>query len=191
MADKYRSFEELAAHEKLGEDYEFEARRKADSQVAIIAPHGGRIEPTTDAIADAIAGKDFSFYGFRGLKNGSDLHITSHRFNEPTCEELIRNHETVIAIHGWGAAGERLCIGGRDSELAEKLKTALTDAGFKVDAPEGGLAGADPQNIVNRGASGKGVQVELTMGLRRNREAAKKFTDVVRAVLLETQTKKP
>ena len=46
MADKYKDFADLAAHEGEGADYQVrsEVRRSA---TAIIAPHGGGIEPGT------------------------------------------------------------------------------------------------------------------------------------------------
>jgi phage replication-related protein YjqB (UPF0714/DUF867 family) len=42
--DTYRSFAELSAHERLGKDYTIDFVER-DSPVAIIAPHGGKIEP--------------------------------------------------------------------------------------------------------------------------------------------------
>jgi phage replication-related protein YjqB (UPF0714/DUF867 family) len=55
--------------------------------VAIIAPHGGKIEPGTSEIAAAIAGDDYSLYRFQGLRDRprEELHITSAKFDEPTC----------------------------------------------------------------------------------------------------------
>src|SRR5688572_22846005 len=99
--DKYTSFQELAATEKLGEDYDIQSRLSDGAGAVVIAPHGGTIEPWTDKIADAIAGDDFSFYCFRALKKNSRLHIKSHLFDDPTCEELIAAHEHVLSIHGW------------------------------------------------------------------------------------------
>ena len=44
--DKYRNFQELKRHEKEGTDYEICAR-KGSSGIAVMAPHGGGIEPGT------------------------------------------------------------------------------------------------------------------------------------------------
>jgi len=41
--DKYSSFDDLAAAERRGEDYDFESRRSDASRVVVIAPHGGTI----------------------------------------------------------------------------------------------------------------------------------------------------
>ena len=43
---RYRSFEELKVHEVQGEDYEINHISR-DSPFAIMAPHGGYIEPGT------------------------------------------------------------------------------------------------------------------------------------------------
>jgi len=61
-SDKYSCFGALAAAEQYGLDYDIEARLRKSSSVLIMALHGGKIEPYTDTIADAIAGNDFSFY---------------------------------------------------------------------------------------------------------------------------------
>lgn len=51
--DKYGSFQELAAGERCGVDFSIYAVRR-DSPVAIIAPHGGMIDPGTSDLARAI-----------------------------------------------------------------------------------------------------------------------------------------
>lgn len=181
--DKYASFKALEAAEKKGEDYAIDCRRVAGSPVAIIVPHGGNIEPLTDSIADRIAGHDFSFYAFRGLKPGSPLHIKSSLFDEPLCADLMAAHERALSIHGWGESKERVCIGGRDNQLIAVLKANLTAAGIKVQDAAGGLRGTDPQNIVNRCRSARGVQLELTMALRKNKKTIDAFTRAVRYTL--------
>ena len=78
MADKYPNFATLAQHERAGIDYCVLVRR-AEPAFAIVAPHGGGIEPGTSEIADAIARQRWSFYTFEGLKRAGNgvLHITS------------------------------------------------------------------------------------------------------------------
>jgi phage replication-related protein YjqB (UPF0714/DUF867 family) len=185
MADKYRSFEDLRASETRRTDYDFASRPKRGSRAVVIAPHGGTIEPGTDKIAAAIAGKDFSFYCFRALKSNSGLHIKSHLFNAPECEQLVAAHDHVISIHGWGEDGERVCVGGLDTELIEALKARLAAAGITVEDAEDGLSATDPNNITNRGAKRRGVQFELTVALRKNKTLVDKFTKAVRSVLRE------
>ena len=59
MADKYPDFDTLSRHETAGVDYQILARRSR-AGFAIVAPHGGGIEPGTSEIADAIGLADYS-----------------------------------------------------------------------------------------------------------------------------------
>jgi len=80
--DHYHSYSELAEHEVEGTDFTITVFRRPFSAVAVIAPHGGKIEPRTSEIARAIAGEDFNLYLFEGIKkrgNYAALHITSRR----------------------------------------------------------------------------------------------------------------
>jgi len=182
--DTYPNFKALEAAEKRGEDYEIDSRRVSRSPLVIIAPHGGNIEPFTHSIADSIAGPEFSFYAFRGLTPpGSRLHMTSSQFDEPLCVELIAMHERALAIHGWGEAGARICIGGRDVELVAVLKADLMTAGIKVEDAGAGLGGTDSKNIVNRCRSTRGVQLELTMALRKDTKSMDAIIRAVRSTL--------
>jgi phage replication-related protein YjqB (UPF0714/DUF867 family) len=103
MPDVYSDFRELQMHEKEGVDY----RRIVSpswNPVLIIAPHGGEIEPYTSEIAKWIAGPDFAYYSFEGIKrNNLDtgrLHITSHNFDEPTLQQALKQAYLVLTIHG-------------------------------------------------------------------------------------------
>lgn len=91
MADKYPDFDTLSRNERAGVDFRILVRR-AMSAFALVAPHGGGIEPGTSEIADGIAALEWSLYAFEGLKpsGNADLHITSTRFDEPMCLELVR-----------------------------------------------------------------------------------------------------
>ena len=59
MADRYRNVAHLATHEREGVNFRVRCRR-LPSRVAIIAPHGGKIEPSTSVVATAIAEEDFN-----------------------------------------------------------------------------------------------------------------------------------
>lgn len=172
MADQYQNFAELSANERSGVDYRIHVHNRG-TPVAVIAPHGGSIEPGTLEIAEAISGDTFSFYGFEALraagKRGS-LHITSVRFDEPQALELLRKARKAIAIHGRADRRDptTVVIGGLDASLGDKIVAALTAAGFSAaTVSEGSLAGRHPANIGNRGVSGAGVQLELPWTLRR------------------------
>ena len=172
MADKYPNFAELNANERSGVDYRIHVKNR-DTPVAVIAPHGGSIEPGTLEIAAEISGDTFSFYAFEALrpagKRGS-LHITSARFDEPEALKLLGKARKAIAVHGRadGRDQSTVGVGGLDASLRDEIVAALTAAGFSATAVfEGGLAGRDPANICNRGVTGAGVQLELPRTLRR------------------------
>lgn len=166
MPDKYRNFAELAANERR-----FRVRSsRRDPATIIVAPHGGKIEPGTSEIAEAIAGTELSFYAFEGTKarHNRDLHITSTRFDEPHCLELIASAERVITIHGEETAKKSVVfLGGSDATTLSRLRKALMQRGFCAETHKR-LRGHDPNNISNKGSFGAGVQVELSHGLRRS-----------------------
>lgn len=167
MADRYKSFDELAANERLGIDYRIRALDRG-SEAVILAPHGGWIEPKTSEIAEAIAGTDFSFYAFEALRNGphGDFHVTSHRFNEPTAIDLVGKSSTSVAIHGRRDDGtDTVWLGGRATRLRDAVGTSLREVGFGTEINRR-LPGLDKANICNRTRSRMGVQLELSLRLR-------------------------
>ena len=166
--DKYANFAELEQNEREGEDYAI-LYREADSEVAIMAPHGGGIEPGTIDIANAVAGSDHTFYAFKGIKKTGNkiLHINSKRYDEPIGLKTSKNAFIVISIHGCRGKKEMVFIGGKNQELKQKIMYALRLAGFKAVISEvPGLRGISCENICNRCKSGKGVQLEISRGLR-------------------------
>jgi len=170
MPDKYRSFAALAKSEVEGKDYRI-GMRKRRGAIVVIAIHGGRIEAGTSEVADGIAGDDLSVYTFEGIKSrrNRDLHITSHRFDEPQCRALVTEAPGVISIHGENSKRQVIFLGGRDRETLNALRESLTSRGFTVEThKKQALQGLDPQNICNRARSGCGVQLELSFGLRRS-----------------------
>ena len=58
---EYPSFAALLKHHVEGRDFTRVIEVRDGARVAIIAPHGGKIEPRTDSIAKALAGKDLTF----------------------------------------------------------------------------------------------------------------------------------
>ena len=169
MADRYPDFATLAAAHEQDRDYRITVQDRG-TRVAILAPHGGTIEPETASIARAVAGDDLSFYLFEALRAGAhgDYHITSHRFDEPRALALVAGADTSIAIHGRKDDGsDTVWLGGRDETLRDAVGDALRAAGFEA-ALNTALPGVHPSNICNRTRSGAGVQLELPRSLRRN-----------------------
>lgn len=167
MADKYRDFQELRSFEKEGTDFRIETFTRP-SPVCVIAIHGGRIEPGTAEIARAIAGDRHSLYIFSGLKDARNfsLHITSGRFDEPRALDLVSRSEKTISVHGEKGEGAYVMIGGLDHELIKKAKDSLEWSGFMVLPARDDLKGGSIENICNRCRSGKGLQLEISRGLR-------------------------
>ncbi len=165
--DFYQNYRQLTSYEKIGKDYSI-SLRFAKPEIAVLAIHGGGIEPGTSELARAIAEPDWSLYNFQGEKRRGNhrLHITSTHFDEPHALKIVANSLSVISIHGAEGTAKTIYLGGRDRELLGKIKTELFKASFQVKTPPHHLQGIDPRNIINRGASKQGVQIELTAGLR-------------------------
>lgn len=167
--DRYGGFERLAAGETEGVDYRVRCEDRG-SGLVVLAPHGGAIEPGTSELARAVAGDDFSFYLFEGLKpcGNRALHVTSTCFDEPRALALLNACDRAVAIHGEGSSGEIVHIGGGDEELRTHVEQCLKEYGFVTGTDRrSGLRGTSPDNLCNRCRSGAGLQLELSGGLRK------------------------
>jgi phage replication-related protein YjqB (UPF0714/DUF867 family) len=182
----YMSFEDLADHEVEGQDYRIKVELR-DPRVLIMAPHGGKIEPTTAEIAEAIAGMDYSFYAFEGIKadGNSVLHIESHLFDEPRALQAVEKADIVITVHGQIEQKEEfVMVGGLNDGLRSDIERQLEAAGFQTRPPTEGLLGTDRMNICNRGKLRQGVQLEVSRKvrdvLRTNQDQLQTFASAVR-----------
>jgi phage replication-related protein YjqB (UPF0714/DUF867 family) len=189
MTNPYRNFEELMAREVEGKDFEIRVHLK-NKRVMVMAPHGGKIEPMTTEIAEAISGTDFSFYSFNGLKKDRNgvLHIESHLFDEPRALQAVKKADIVVTIHGQ-IDGENafVIVGGLHTGLCSEIKRQLEATDFETRPPTIGLAGTDPMNICNRGRMNRGVQLEISRKLRdalkANRDLLQTFANAIRRVI--------
>lgn len=166
--DRFNNFSELAHHAKNGKDFIVEMR-KGKSGFAIMAPHGGGIEPGTAFVANAIAGKDHFYYAFKGIrpKNNTPLHIASSRFDEPIAMGLVRQCHTIITIHGCRDAASVVYVGGKNDVLNRKVSTELKNIKISVrKAARTSIKGIHRHNLCNRGKGGQGVQLEISSSLR-------------------------
>lgn len=135
-----------------------------------MAAYGGGIEPGTSEIASAVARGVHGCYKFEGIKRhrNGDLHMTSTRFDEPRALAMAATARSVLAIHGEGSAQQSVLIGGLDQTAQSRLGSSLKAAGFVLGrGPIPSGAGAAALNICNRGGRRRGVQIELSLGLRR------------------------
>lgn len=189
MADFYANYQTLQLHEQEGVDYRINVSRHWH-KVLIIAPHGGKIETYTSQISQWIAGEDFAWYSFEGIKGQHmrRLHITSHNFDEPTLLQALQEAQTVLTIHGLkNSIDEYLMIGGLDTTFGSELRVALQHLGFIVKESEQPYQGVRPTNICNRGKSGQGVQLELSFALRKrlfdDEECRLRFINTIRSLV--------
>jgi len=181
MADRYSSWSELAEHEVRGVDFDVHLDARNGVQWMVAAPHGGGIEPGTTEIARAIAEQKYSFYSVDGMKpkGNAVLHITSHRFDEPSFLKAADQHDGVAAIHGCDAT-ERgsnvlIWVGGADDHLIDTAIKELQAAGYAASR-DTFTPGREPKNVCNRGRSGCGLQLEISESFRR-----RLFRDLTRA----------
>ncbi len=184
----YMSFKELVHREVEDQDYRIRIELR-DPRVLIMAPHGGKIEPTTGEIAAAIAEDDYSFYCFEGLKTDSrPLHIESHLFDEPRALQVVQKADVVITIHGQiDQKEEFVMVGGLNDSLRSEITRELEGAGFQTRVPTERLMGTDSQNICNRGKLRRGVQLEVSRKVRdllkTNLELLQVFAGAVRKAI--------
>ncbi len=195
MEDFYRDFGLLQAGEREGVDYRIHTRQGL-SGIAVMAPHGGDIEPGTSEVAAAVASYFHSLYLFEGMKSrrNRQLHLASTRFDEPRAVRLARESDLVVTIHGCAEKDAAVLLGGLNTSFVCRIQNALSMAGFQVDTRDG-LRGIHPENLCNLGKRGGGVQLELSSGLRKamfldlTRAGRRRTTDIFcRFVALLTAT---
>lgn len=141
--------------------------RWGQTGIAVMAPHGGGIEPGTSEVAKAVAEPLHSFYHLDGLKRKGNgrLHITSTLFDEPVALEMARRSWKLVTVHGCEGTRPVVYLGGLDLELQTRVASALAGCGFST-ATHPFFRGDQKNNLCNRGSSGTGLQLELSQGLR-------------------------
>jgi len=181
--DKYSDFKTLATNEILNQDYRIRIQN-LESDITIIAPHGGLIEPRTSLITELIAGDTYNYYCFEGIKekNNQNLHITSHKFDEPEALNLIFSSKIIISIHACKDKEKIIYIGGRFKELASYIKGALESLNIKILKKERFL-GTHPNNICNKGKKNKGIQLEISRGIRDDLKKLSSISTAIQNVL--------
>jgi phage replication-related protein YjqB (UPF0714/DUF867 family) len=189
MTPPYKNFDELTQQEVEGKDYQISARSR-DERVLVMAPHGGKIEPATSMIAEAIAGENYSYYSFDGLKSegNSALHIESHLFDEPRALQAVKKADVVITVHGQlNHQKGFIMVGGLHVDLRSEIRRRLEADGFQTRTPPEGLQGIDPENICNRGRLKGGVQLEVSRKerdlLKADKERLERFASAVRQAI--------
>ena len=134
------------------------------TDITVIAPHGGFIEPGSSYIARAVAGSQLNLYDFQGLRRrrAQELHITSTRFRCRRLNDLLLRTRIALSIHSMGDEGPgEIWIGGLNLELKQRVCDQLSASGFVVNGDSPRYRGVHPANIVNLASEG-GVQIELS-----------------------------
>ncbi len=181
--DIYTSFKQL--HQQEGDSaFQIELVDR-QSSTSIVAPHGGNIEPGTTELCQLIAGNRFNYYCFNALKpqHSPDLHITSHRFDEPQCLALASRSQTIITVHGFKSEQPMIYLGGLDKRLKQIIFEALLTADFPVADDHHKYQGINPNNICNRSQTGKGVQLEISRHFRGCQQQRQLIAKAVHSVL--------
>ncbi|MCA1010263.1 poly-gamma-glutamate hydrolase family protein [Halobacillus halophilus] len=204
--DRFCTFAELSEVFEESEDWEIQKRESSNNRVLVSAIHGGGIEQVTSQVADAIAGKKYSLYTFKGkLSRGNfnNLHINSVNFDEPQALSMAKEASIHISIHGAEGDKKKTLLGGLNEDLRGLISDHLEANGFRVKEAPKHLDGDHPNNIVNQTKTGQGVQLELTRAQRKaffengtinyssrndasnQTEVFKQYTAAIRAALIE------
>lgn len=184
--DKYQNFEELSRNES---DFRVEVCDRS-SDVTIIAPHGGRIEPNSSEIAALIAGDTYNLFCFNGLKpeHNQELHLTSHRFDHPRALELVGRSSHVIAVHGCTVDKPVAYVGGLDTGLIDWISRELSGAQIDNERCPPRFRGTHRDNICNRSRFRRGVQLELSRGIRDYESTRRAVATAVRTAISQLQS---
>lgn len=169
MVDRFMSMSKLMDQTEEHKDWQI-LYNNCDANSIITAVHGGAIERGTSEIAQLISELgDYSFYTFKGIRKNKnhELHVTSKHFDEPILNELVPTHESVVSLHGCMGDEIAVYIGGKDFELSFEMKQQLEKIGITVKPAPAHIAGMQTENFVNKGKRNAGVQLELTVALRK------------------------
>lgn len=168
-----------------------ESATERGTDILACAPHGGEIEPYTDAQATHLAGThDASTWLCRGTwPDGSAFdrwHITSTAIDRRSFPGLARATEfgCRYAVSFNGAQADGVAVGGGASrDLREQVRDAI-DAAVPVEArlaTRSKYRGASPENLVNFAAE-TGIQLE--QGTTARHEHAEAIAEATADALL-------
>ncbi|MEF8840617.1 MAG: poly-gamma-glutamate hydrolase family protein [Haloarculaceae archaeon] len=164
---------------------EFVERTISGGPLVAVAPHGGDVEPHTDAQARRLARRDAAVWACNGWWPGGRAfdrwHVTSadiHPESFPALDGLLGEgsgkrgrFDAAVSFHGWRHEG--VGIGGGASRDVRQQVTEAVERVLPPEVPveridEGDYSGDSPENIVNwltvDGASG--VQIEQSTRVR-------------------------
>ncbi|WP_054634866.1 poly-gamma-glutamate hydrolase family protein [Thalassobacillus sp. C254] len=170
--DLYDSMTELLSdpYWSPGRDYSFTIKEN-DSETVVSSLHGGGIEPGTTEVACLVSEKGgFTYFDFNGRlrKSNTILHVTSNHYDEKNIVRISHEKKHHLAFHGCMGKESVTYIGGLNYSLRNAIWSSLEAYGFQVELAPFHIGGNNPVNVCNRTKIGKGVQFELSEGLRRS-----------------------
>jgi len=145
-----------------------------NSDMIVVAPHGGKIEPGTEEIAGMVAHElGCSCYCFcsghrkeeRKDPGGEDgHHIDSTEIKARHLQALVKGSDIAISIHGLSnSKSDRIEVGGTNQGLLQKIVNALNKQKCPAQlATNGSVEGTSAKNFINR-YKNRGVQLEIPL----------------------------
>lgn len=162
----YQSFAELVLNTVKDQDYRLDVHQPSQ-EMAIVAIHGGGIEPPTGELAAAIAGQEYSRYIFQALRasGNAQMRIPMTRYDEMRLRALLQHSQAAVALDGVPGVDQTVHLGGRNRLLREKLIESLQAAGFETGRLVAPGAAHNPARFYNWPQRG-GVLIELPLAFR-------------------------
>jgi phage replication-related protein YjqB (UPF0714/DUF867 family) len=90
----------------------------------------------------------------------------------------------VVAVHACTGTAGLVHIGGLNKTLGRMIANKLQNHAINTSFDHPKFEGTNPDNICNRGATGIGVQLEVTRDLRDDLQKVESIARAVRAALL-------
>ena len=171
MKEYYENLSRLLKNEKRA-NYNIETIDRK-SEIVVIAPHGGGIEPGTSEIAREISGKNLSLLLFEGLLkkyNKKRLHVTSTHIDYEPWINILKNAKISISIHGTNDPNlnfRNVELSGLNKTLICNISKKLEKYGYDVVKSPLCRNAMSIDNIVNRSVE-MGCQLELSKELRES-----------------------
>jgi phage replication-related protein YjqB (UPF0714/DUF867 family) len=92
--------------------------------------------------------------------------LPSRKFDEPVGVAISSHATTVVTIHGCRDRKAITYVGGRHHQLKGEMKQTLNLAGFwAVETMR--FPGVNPKNLCNRNRLRMGIQLEISLGMRK------------------------
>ena len=197
-----------AEAERLGEFVERLSDDGTHRGLIVLAPHGGDIEPHTDAqavrVAESLATYGVSAWLCKGFglrrRGAAALHVTSvdiHPASFPALNAVVgRRFRYAVAFHGFRDDG--VLVGGGapfrlKAEVAAAIEGVAAGSGIQVRiaGPDDVFNGDSPRNIVNRLTAGGRGGIHLEQSRAARTDHALDIADAVAQVFARRLARPP